>query len=37
VKLKMDDGADRTFNYSQPTSFRVGDKIKIVDKKLVRQ
>ncbi|MFZ3321251.1 MAG: glycine zipper 2TM domain-containing protein [Usitatibacter sp.] len=37
VKLKMDDGADRTFNYSQPTSFRVGDKIKIIDKKLVRQ
>jgi outer membrane lipoprotein SlyB len=37
VKLKMDDGADRTFNFSQPTSYRVGDKIKIVDKKLVRQ
>ena len=37
VKLKMDDGTDRTFNFSQPTSYRVGDKIKIVDKKLVRQ
>jgi uncharacterized protein YcfJ len=37
VKLKMDDGTDRTFNFSQPTSYRTGDKIKIVDKKLVRQ
>jgi uncharacterized protein YcfJ len=37
VKLKMDDGSDRTFNFSQPTSYRTGDKIKIVDKKLVRQ
>lgn len=37
VKLKMDDGSDRTFNFSQPTSYRIGDKIKIVDKKLVRQ
>ena len=37
VKLKMEDGKDRTFNFSQPTSFQIGDKIKIVDKKLVRQ
>jgi outer membrane lipoprotein SlyB len=37
VKIKMDDGASRQFNFSQPTSYRIGDKIKIVDKKLVRQ
>ena len=37
VKLKMDDGSNRTFNFSQPTSFQIGDKIKIVDKKLTRQ
>jgi len=37
VKVKMDDGSNRTFNYSQPTSFRIGDKVKIVDRKLVQQ
>jgi outer membrane lipoprotein SlyB len=37
VLVKMDDGTNRTFNYSNPTSYRVGDKVKIVDKKLVRQ
>jgi len=37
VKLKMDDGSNRTFNFSQPTSFQVGDKIRIVDKKLTKQ
>jgi outer membrane lipoprotein SlyB len=37
VKLKMDDGSNRQFNFAQPTSYRIGDKIKIVDKKLVRQ
>jgi outer membrane lipoprotein SlyB len=37
VKLKMDNGANRTFNFSQPTSFQVGDKIKVVDKKLTKQ
>src|SRR6516162_7043292 len=24
VKLKMDDGSNRTFNFSQPTSFQIG-------------
>ena len=40
VVVKMDDGNDpstRTFNFSNPTSYKVGDKVKIVDKKLVRQ
>jgi outer membrane lipoprotein SlyB len=37
VVVKMEAGNDRYFNYSQPTSFRVGDKVKIIDKKLVRQ
>lgn len=37
VLVKMEDGANRTFNFSQATSYKVGDKVKIVDKKLVRQ
>jgi outer membrane lipoprotein SlyB len=37
VVLKMDSGDTRYFNFSQPTSYKIGDKIKIVDKKLVRQ
>jgi hypothetical protein len=37
VILKMDDGNTRTFNFSSPTSYKVGDKVKIVDKKLTRQ
>lgn len=37
VAIKMDAGNTRYFNYSQPTSYRIGDKVKIVDKKLVRQ
>ena len=40
VIVKMDEGNDpstRTFNFSNPTSYKVGDKVKIVDKKLVRQ
>jgi outer membrane lipoprotein SlyB len=37
VVIKMDEGNMRYFNFSQPTSYRIGDKIKIVDKKLVRQ
>jgi uncharacterized protein YcfJ len=37
VYVKLEDGSNRTFNYSQPTSYKVGDKVKIVDKKLVRQ
>lgn len=37
VVVKLADGGTRTFSYSQPTSYRVGDKVKIVDKKLTRQ
>jgi outer membrane lipoprotein SlyB len=37
VVVKLEDGNQRTFNFSNPTSYKVGDKIKIVDKKLVRQ
>jgi uncharacterized protein YcfJ len=37
VVVKMEEGNTRTFTYANPTSYRVGDKVKIVDKKLVRQ
>ena len=37
VEVKMENGATRTFNYADQTAFRSGDKVKIVDKKLVRQ
>jgi outer membrane lipoprotein SlyB len=37
VEVRMESGATRTFNYSQATAYRVGDKVRIVDKKLVRQ
>src|ERR1700674_1086189 len=37
VYVKMDDGSYRNFTYSNPTSYRAGDKVKIVDKKLTRQ
>jgi len=37
VVVKLENGNTRTFHYSNPTSYKVGDKIKIVDKKLTRQ
>ena len=37
VIIKMEDGKSRTFNFSNPTSYKVGDKVKIVDGKLTRQ
>ena len=37
VEVKMESGNTRTFNYSQPTAYKIGDKVKIVDKKLVKQ
>jgi uncharacterized protein YcfJ len=37
VEVKMESGNLRTFNFSQPTAYKIGDKIKIVDKKLVKQ
>jgi outer membrane lipoprotein SlyB len=37
VVVKLEDGNTRTFTYSNPTSYKAGDKVKIVDKRLVRQ
>ena len=37
VTVKMENGATRTFDYGTPTAYKVGDRVKIVDKKLVRQ
>lgn len=37
VVVKMEDGNVRSFNYANPTSYKVGDKVKIANKKLVRQ
>jgi outer membrane lipoprotein SlyB len=37
VIVKMEDGKSRTFNFSKETSYRAGDKVKIVDGKLTRQ
>ena len=37
VVVKMEDGKSRTFNFSKETSYRVGDRIKVVEGKLTRQ
>lgn len=37
VSVKMEDGSTRLFVYQSPTSYKIGDKVKIVDKKLTRQ
>lgn len=37
VQIQMEEGNIRTFNFSNPTSYRAGDKVRIVDGKLVRQ
>jgi len=37
VVVRMEEGNERTFNFSNPTNYRVGDRVKIVDKRLVRQ
>jgi outer membrane lipoprotein SlyB len=37
VVVKMEDGKSRTFNFSKETSYRAGDKVKVVDGKLTRQ
>jgi outer membrane lipoprotein SlyB len=36
VIVTMEGGATRTFDYAQATSYRVGDKIKVVNNKLTR-
>ena len=37
VIVKMENGTSRTFTYSAATAYKVGDKIKVVDNKLVRE
>jgi outer membrane lipoprotein SlyB len=37
VVVKLEDGKTRYFTFSNPTSYKAGDKVKIVDNKLVRQ
>ena len=37
VEVKLENGALRTFTYTAPTAYKAGDRVKIVDKKLVKQ
>lgn len=37
VFVKTEDGHTRYFTYAEPTAYRVGDKVKIVDGKLVQR
>ena len=37
VRVKMEDGSNRSFTFSNPTSYKVGDSVKVVDRKLVRR
>ena len=37
VVVKMEDGRSRTFNFGKETSYRAGDRIKVVDGKLTRE
>lgn len=37
VMVKLEGGAVRTFNFNSETAYRVGDKIKVTNGKLVRQ
>ena len=37
VVIKMDGGNERYFNFTNPTGYHVGDKVKIVDGKLVHR
>jgi len=37
VVVKLENGSTRTFRYAEATSYKVGDKIKVVDDKLVRR
>ncbi len=36
VNVKMEDGTNRTFNFSGQTSYKAGDRVKVIDKKLTR-
>lgn len=37
VIVKMENGSSRTFKYASPTSYKVGDNIKVKEGSLVRQ
>jgi uncharacterized protein YcfJ len=37
VRVKMEDGSNRSFTFSNPTSYKAGDAVKVVDRKLVRR
>lgn len=37
VVVKMESGNTRYFSYASPTAYKVGDAVKVVNKKLVRQ
>ncbi|HUP28990.1 MAG TPA: glycine zipper 2TM domain-containing protein [Usitatibacter sp.] len=37
VVVKLEDGRTRTFTFKADTSYKVGDKVKVVDGKLTRQ
>ena len=37
VVVRMDNGKSRFFNFAKETSYRAGDKVKVVDGKLTRQ
>ena len=37
VVVRLENGSTRTFAFQSATSYKVGDKIKVVDDKLVRQ
>jgi uncharacterized protein YcfJ len=37
VVVQMEDGTTKHYDYAEPTAFRVGDKVKVSNGKLVRQ
>jgi outer membrane lipoprotein SlyB len=37
VRVKMEDGSSRSFTFSNPTSYKAGDAVKVIDRKLVRR
>lgn len=37
VVVKLEDGKTRTFNFAKETSWRVGDRVKVVDGRITRQ
>jgi hypothetical protein len=37
VIVKLEDGRTRYFTFANPSSYQSGDKIKVVDNKLVRR